>query len=235
MKGWDHKSFDIFDNLKDRKNSEHFKIGGDESGKIKYTFNELGFRGDSLETYQSAKKKFLVFGCSHTVGLGNELKDTWVQRVSDRTGHSYINCSVQGLSNDTISRAVLSFTEYLKPDFVIVLHTYPHRREYTTSEGRKCSPKPDVKWDFWETEQGKKIHDSITFIQNDENDLDNLYRNKMLIYYYLKSLSIPLLQYELQEYLDLQVDNDLVGSGHAGIQTNKDFSIKVCRDWIKFV
>jgi hypothetical protein len=57
----------------------------------------------------------------------------------------------------------------------------------------------------------------------------------MLIYYYLKSLSIPLLQYELQEYLDLQVDNDLVGSGHAGIQTNKDFSIKVCRDWIKFV
>ena len=69
MKGWDHKSFDIFDNLKDRKNSEHFKIGGDESGKIKYTFNELGFRGDSLETYQSAKKKFLVFGCSHTVGL----------------------------------------------------------------------------------------------------------------------------------------------------------------------
>ena len=39
MKGWDHKSFDIFDNLKDRKNSEHCKIGGDESGKIKYTFN----------------------------------------------------------------------------------------------------------------------------------------------------------------------------------------------------
>ena len=33
MKGWDHRSFDIFNNLKDRKNSEHFKIGGDESGK----------------------------------------------------------------------------------------------------------------------------------------------------------------------------------------------------------
>ena len=106
---------------------------------------------------------------------------------------------------------------------------------YTTSDGRRCSYKPDGKWDFWETKEGDEIHDNITSIQNDKNDLDNLYRNKMLIYYYLKSLSIPLLQYELEDYLDLQTDNDLVGSGHAGIQTNKDFHLRVVRDWIKFV
>ena len=235
MKGWDHKSFDIFDDIKNRIDTTHNCVGGDKSEKIDYKFNELGFRGDDLKTYKSAKKKFLTFGCSHTFGVGNELENTWAQRVSDRTGHSYMNCGIQGTSNDTISRSVLSFTEYLKPDFVIVLHTYPHRQEYTTSEGRRCSYKPDGKWDFWETKEGSEIQDNITSIQNDKNDLDNLHRNKMLIYYYLKSLSIPLLQYELEDYLDLQIDNDLVGSGHAGIQTNKDFSIKVCRDWIKFV
>ena len=125
--------------------------------------------------------------------------------------------------------------DYLKPDFVIVLHTYPHRREYTTSDGRKCSYKPDGKWDFWETTHGNEIHDSITFIQNDENDLDNQYRNMMLVKYYLRSLNIPLLQYKLEDYQKLQVDNDLVNSGHYGIETNKNFSIKVIRDWIKLV
>jgi hypothetical protein len=235
MKNWNYKDFDIFNDLENRKNSTHNKVGGDKSGKVEYKFNELGFRGDSLETYHKSKKKFVVFGCSHTAGIGNELKHTWVQRISDRTGHKYINCGIQGISNDTISRAVLSYTEYLKPDFVIVLHTYPHRREYTTSEGRKCSYKPDGKWDFWETTHGNEIHDSITFIQNDENDLDNQYRNMMLVKYYLRSLNIPLLQYKLEDYQKLQVDNDLVGSGHCGIETNKNFSIKVIRDWIKLV
>ena len=75
---------------------------------------------------------------------------------------------------------------------------------------------------------------SILLSTHVNSDGDGL-GSEIAMYYYLKSLSIPLLQYELQEYLDLQVDNDLVGSGHAGIQTNKDFSIKVCRDWIKFV
>lgn len=189
---------------------------------------------DSLKTYQKVKKKFITFGCSHT-GIGNELKYTWSQIISDRIGYKYINCGIQGISNDTISRSVLSFTEYLKPDFVIVLHTYPHRQEYTTSEGRRCSYKPDGKWDFWETTQGNEIHDSITFIQNDENDLDNQYRNMMLIKYYLKSLNIPLLQYKLEDFQKVQVDNDLVDSGHYGIKTNKNFSIKVLRDWIKLV
>jgi hypothetical protein len=235
MKSWNYKDFDIFNDLENRKNSTHNKVGGDKSGKVEYKFNELGFRGDSLETYHKSKKKFVVFGCSHTAGIGNELKHTWVQIISDRTGHKYINCGIQGISNDTISRAVLSYTEYLKPDFVIVLHTYPHRREYTTSEGRKCSYKPDGKWDFWETTHGNEIHDSITFIQNDENDLDNQYRNMMLVKYYLRSLNIPLLQYKLEDYQKLQVDNDLVGSGHCGIETNKNFSIKVIRDWIKLV
>jgi len=235
MKSWNYKDFDIFNDLENRKNSTHNKVGGDKSGKVEYKFNELGFRGDSLETYHKSKKKFVVFGCSHTAGIGNELKHTWVQRISDRTGHKYINCGIQGISNDTISRAVLSYTEYLKPDFVIVLHTYPHRREYTTSEGRKCSYKPDGKWDFWETTHGNEIHDSITFIQNDENDLDNQYRNMMLVKHYLRSLNIPLLQYKLEDYQKLQVDNDLVGSGHCGIETNKNFSIKVIRDWIKLV
>ena len=235
MKGWNHKNFDIFNDLEARKNHTHDCVGGDKSGKIKYKFNELGFRGDSLEKYQSSTNRFLTFGCSHTFGVGNELKNTWAQLISDRTGHSYMNCGIQGISNDTISRAVLSYTEYLKPDFVIVLHTYPHRREYTTSEGRRCSYKPDGKWDFWETSKGNEIHDSITLIQNDENDLDNQYRNMMLIKYYLKSLNIPLLQYKLEDYQELQVDDDLVNSGHYGIETNKNFSIKVIRDWIKFV
>ena len=231
---WNHQDFDIFDDLKSRKNAIHDCVGGDKSGKIKYHFNELGFRGDSLKHYQNSKKKFLTFGCSHTFGVGNELENTWAQLVSNDINYSYINCGIQGISNDTISRAVLSYTEFLKPDFVIVLHTYPHRREYTTSEGRKCSYKPDGKWDFWETTHGNEIHDSITFIQNDANDLDNQHRNMMLIKYYLKSLNVPLLQYTLEDYQRLQVDNDLVGSGHAGIETNKSFSIKVINDYRNF-
>jgi hypothetical protein len=69
MKSWNYKDFDIFNDLENRKNSTHNKVGGDKSGKVEYKFNELGFRGDSLETYHKSKKKFVVFGCSHTAGI----------------------------------------------------------------------------------------------------------------------------------------------------------------------
>lgn len=45
MKKWNYKDFDIFNDLENRKNSTHNKVGGDKSGKIEYKFNELGFRG----------------------------------------------------------------------------------------------------------------------------------------------------------------------------------------------
>ena len=34
MKGWDHKSFDIFDDIKNRIDTTHNCVGGDKSEKI---------------------------------------------------------------------------------------------------------------------------------------------------------------------------------------------------------
>lgn len=222
---WTHKEFDIFDDLKSRKNQTHKTVGGDKSGRVVggYTFNELGFRGDELETYFSSKSKLLTFGCSHTLGVGVGNEETWPHLLANKIQHSHINCGIQGISNDTISRAVLSYTEILKPDLIVVLYTYPHRREYTTLDGRKCSFKPDGKWDYWETDDGLLAHDSLVNLQNDEYDNDNLYRNQLLIKNYLENKGIRLLTNVIDEYLGCWED-EAVDGNHAGVLSNELFT-----------
>ena len=234
MNQWNYKNFEVFESeIKSKKNQTWNKCGGDQTGKVKggYRFNELGFRGDDIEIYESSSKKLLTFGCSHTFGVGVGNDETWPHILAEKINHSHINFGIQGCSNDTISRAVLSFTQRFKPNIVVILWTYLHRREYVNKDGKRCFYKPNGKWDFWDTKEGSKIHEKITFIQNDEYDMDNYYRNHMLVSSFLKTIEVPVIHFNIEDYKMYWKDFGVDGN-HAGVESHQDFVKKIKQNYL---
>lgn len=191
LKYWNTEEFDIASykwHLKERVDKEILGNGSDK-GICYYTFNELGFRGDS------PKKKglrIMSVGCSHTEGIGVHNHETWSHYLSKLLPNGVdLNLGISGRSNDYISRTIMTFTEELKPALVLVMYTYPHRREFyrETGEVEPYHPSP---WGYFDEEkEGRMIWANKIASSNDEEDFINWYKNHQLITYYLKSKEIP--------------------------------------------
>lgn len=233
--------------LGDRKNKQYTTSGSDNTGKCVYTYNELGFRGDSIH-----KKGFKVMsiGDSNTEGVGVGDEDTWPKIFSSLIQNGVnMNFGTGGRSNDFISRCLLTFYDIIKPDLVLIMYTSPQRREIYTEAGGIEPYTPTSAWGYTkETEDGKKIQETLVSIQNLPEDLNNWYKNHLLIKYFLESkkcnwiwngwMGIPTSYTEFNrydgeylEFLDYGVDGN-----HAGPNHNKNYSkslIKYIKDNFK--
>ena len=191
LKYWTTEDFDIASykwSLKERIDKENLGNGSD-TGNCYYNFNELGFRGDS------PKKKGLrvmSVGCSHTEGINVHNHQTWPHCLSKLIPNGVdLNLGVTGRSNDYIARTILTWTDYLKPSLVLVMYTYPHRREYYRETG-EIEPFHPTPWGYFDEDmEGRKKWVNMLEINNDEENFMNWYKNHQLITYYLKSKDIP--------------------------------------------
>jgi hypothetical protein len=191
LKFWSPKEFDIASykwHLKERVDKEIMGNGSDE-GNCYYTFNELGFRGDS------PKKKGLrvmSVGCSHTEGIGVHNHQTWSHHLSKLLPSGVdLNLGISGRSNDYIARTILAWTDYMKPSIVLAMYTYPHRREFYRETG-EVEPYHPTPWGYFDEEkEGRILWANKIASTNNEEDFMNWYKNHQLITYYLKSKEIP--------------------------------------------
>jgi hypothetical protein len=191
LKFWNSEEFDIATykwSIKERIDKEILGNGSDE-GNCYYTFNEFGFRGDS------PKKKgirIMSVGCSHTEGINVHNHQTWPHLLSRKIPNGVdLNLGISGRSNDYISRTILTWTDILKPSLVLVMYTYPYRREFYKSDGsiEPYHPKP---WGYFDEDtDGRRNWAKMIELQNKEEDFINWYKNHQLITYYLKSKDIP--------------------------------------------
>lgn len=79
---------DYLTNLKRLPNDWYYR-----NNKIEYRFNDVGLRMDS----GIDKDDYIIgFGCSHTVGVGVNLADTWIHKLGNKLNLDYINCGVSG-------------------------------------------------------------------------------------------------------------------------------------------
>ena len=191
LKFWNPNGFDIASYkwlLKERKNKELLGNGSD-AGTCYYTFNELGFRGDSPK-----KKglKIMSVGCSHTEGIGVHDRQTWSHCLSRMIPNGVdLNLGISGRSNDYIARSILTWVDELKPSIVLVMYTYPHRREFYRDNG-DVEPYHPNPWGYFDEEkEGRMIWANKIASSNDKEDFINWYKNHQLITYYLKSKQIP--------------------------------------------
>lgn len=191
LKLWKPETFDIASfkwHLSERKNKEIVGNGSD-LGSCYYTFNELGFRGDS------PKKKgtrVMSVGCSHTEGIGVHNHQTWshILTRSMKDGVD-LNLGINGRSNDYIARTILTWADYLKPDLVLIMYTYPIKREYYRDVD-KIEPYHPIPWGYFDLDlDGRHRWANIIQSTTTEEDFINWYKNHLLITNYLKNKEIP--------------------------------------------
>ena len=239
LKYWSPEYFEISsyqNNLSERMNMTYNGSGSDNTGKCVYTYNELGFRGDSI--YKDGFKVMSI-GCSLTEGVGVNDNETWSHFLSELIQNSVdLNFGVGGRSNDYISRCLLTYYDLIKPDLVLIMYTESHRREFYTKD---CGIEPfhHKKWGYFlETEDGKEEHTSLLKLSNKENNFQNWYKNHQLIKLFLETKKCNWLWngwFATNDYTDeLRFDGDYypfldngVEGIHPGAKTNKEYSIKL--------
>jgi hypothetical protein len=239
-KYWDIDTFEISSyafGIKKRKNRTYKTSGSDNSGICTYTYNELGFRGDSIHKNGF---KVMSIGCSLTEGVGVNNDETWPSQFCSHVPNSVnFNFGTGGRSNDFITRCLISFYDFIKPDLVLLMYTSPLRREiYTKNNGIE----PFMSTTSWgylkEDNEGKKIQDYLTYTQNENEDLINWYKNHLLIKYFLESKkcnwiwngSFLNINYEDLNRYDGDYINFIdrgVDGWHPGPRHNKIYSIKL--------
>jgi hypothetical protein len=189
LKYWNSNSFEISTykfNLSNRVNKTYKTSGSDNTELCLYTYNELGFRGDSIH---KEGFKVLSLGCSHTEGVGVNDNETWPAQFCNLIENSVnFNFGVGGRSSDFIVRCLLSYYDVLKPDLVLIQYPNISRKEIYTPNGGVEPFMPQTSWGYLlETNDGKNIQNNMVSLQNENSDFINWYKNHLLIKYFLES------------------------------------------------
>lgn len=83
-----------------------------------YKFNRHGFRSPE---FKKDEPNIVFLGCSHTVGVGVDLSDTFSHHVSQSLGLQNYNLGKGGGSNQTAFRLGLHWIPKLKPKIVVLM------------------------------------------------------------------------------------------------------------------
>jgi hypothetical protein len=94
--------------------------------RITYQFNRQGFRSAEFD---SAVEHFVSVGCSFTFGTAIQAQQRYTDIVANQLGLTSYNLGIQGGSDDTSVRLLLTWLSQLNPRFVIYQNTFPQRFE----------------------------------------------------------------------------------------------------------
>ena len=105
-------------------NKSHFKA---YPYKVTYQYNSRGFR--DKEWPSNLQDCIWCVGDSFTVGLGTIFENTWTQVLSKVSNKPVINISMDGASNQWISRKCIEIIKEINPSNMVIMWSYAHRRE----------------------------------------------------------------------------------------------------------
>lgn len=221
LKYWNKNTFDVTGSkwqLSERKNKSYTTSGSDNSGKNIYTYNQLGFRGDTLPL---KGKKLMTVGCSHTEGVGVNNDETWPFYLSRKLGYSHINFGYTGRSNDYIARCIHTYIDEINPDLVCIMYTYTSRREFYTNENL-VEPFHQNPWGWFADKNNKKYFNAKLELSNSNEDFINWYKNHLLITYYLQCKKVPYVWNGI--FLNNNYDDGFRFDGEYNVDFNKHAS-----------
>jgi hypothetical protein len=151
-------------------NKELYKLATDESGIIKYSMNEHGYRSNS--TKEKSEYNVLALGCSWTMGIGVENEHIWPNIVSKNIGTNF-NYAMYGVSTSFVAKTFHKFVvSQFSPNVCLIMWPGFSRRDYINSDGEfrkiggfRLANNQDVVW--------KNTNEDILFLElrNDYQDL----------------------------------------------------------------
>jgi len=225
LKYWTPNTFEISTyqyKLLERVNKTFNSSGSDNSGKCTYSYNELGFRGDSIH-----KKGFRIMslGCSFTEGVGVNNDETWPHQFTKLISNGVnLNFGTGGRSTDFVTRCLITYFDIIKPDLVLIMYPKPFRREVYTKDGGIEPFMPTAVWGYLkDTEEGQKIQNNLIELQNDNENFINWYKNHLLIKYFLESKGCNWVWNGNREVpIEYQEENRFDGDYHKFIDLGSD-------------
>jgi len=116
----DYSGIDSLESCVDR---QHFL---NYSKKITYEYNSRGFR--DTEWPEDLSEVIWCVGDSFTMGLGQPYEETWPYLLEKKIGKRCINLGEDGCSNDTIALRAQEIYKLYKPEIIVVMWSYLHRR-----------------------------------------------------------------------------------------------------------
>ena len=132
----------------------------------------------------------LFDGCSWTYGseLKNIEEERWSTLVSDSLGTEHVNLGLWGKCNDGILRTTIHHCENHKVDFAVIQFTKDNRREILNGDSYYR-----VKHGKSDTLKEKASVDYYKYLNTQEDNVANYYKNKFLLEHYFKVNKIPYL------------------------------------------
>jgi hypothetical protein len=121
--------------------------------EISYKFNSRGYRDEEWpKTLEELKDAIWCIGCSWTIGIGSPIEHTWPYILQQKTGKRVINISMNGASNDWISRMITNIHKEVNPEHIVAHWTYTGLEENSDAslndEERKL-PNRNVSYEQW--------------------------------------------------------------------------------------
>jgi hypothetical protein len=96
--------------------------------KVEHKFNDRGFR-DDVWPVSNLDECIWCVGDSFTVGIGSPREHTWTYLLQEKTKIRTINVSMDGASNNWISRRGVDIINAINPKLIIIHWSYLERRE----------------------------------------------------------------------------------------------------------
>lgn len=101
---------------------------------VNYNYNSRGFRDQEWPSDKSELTNAVwCVGDSFTVGLGAPQDHIWPARLSALLNRRVINVSMDGASNQWISRIAQKIINAVNPTHIVIMWSYTHRRELPDS------------------------------------------------------------------------------------------------------
>ena len=215
--------------------------------EVSYKYNSRGFRDEEwLEDIEKLKKCIWCFGDSFTTGMGCPYDSIWVKSLEQQYTKAIsvtlnkdvnvrtINISMDGASNEWISRKVISIIKQISPKFVVIHWSYFDRREDPDTslidEDRRISLLSDG--DYQDNKHHQDLHvnlkNTLKCIKKVENSnhsgtiIHSVICDEINFYPYATSRSIHnSIKSICKNYIIFQEKVDLARDGnHYGINTN---------------
>ena len=125
---WKFSGLDHIDQCLDKKHFLSYPYD------ITYSYNSRGFRDQEWPgSIQELRDAIWCIGDSFTVGLGSPIEHIWPVRLSKITNRRIINVSMDGASNEWISRIAENIIQIIRPRYLVIMWSYTQRREHTDS------------------------------------------------------------------------------------------------------
>ena len=202
-----------------KNNYKELNDNGWIDNKVIYRFNQQGFRSPEFTDKPSA----VFLGCSHTLGLGINIEDTFGYIVSKQLNLEYVNMSLASGSLDSVFRFCNNWLPKLQAKIIVLLVPTPERFEIIEGNTIKTITSNNIRETKYNTFYKNWISNDINLQLHQEKNLlaiTNLAQGTKVI---KLEVANEFKKYNLDKARDLR---------HVGVKSHKKLSSDLIEKYI---